>query len=490
MSGALIQKSEGVTGTENLLARLCERTFLKLWSYPNPFKEGKGEELCDLLAVFDNHAFVFFDRNSSRLDCDDDKFPVQWARWKRKVIDNQIKTARQAEAYLRSGKPVFLDARNTQEFPLNLGPDMIIHKIIVAHGAADACRNFSENNISGSLAVFYGSEHPGFEFPFAIELSRDERIHVFDSENLEIIFGELDTFADFLAYVVEKERAIARYDPLVYCGEEDLLAAYFVGWNEKEQRYSLDPQGRAVDGMCFDQGGWESFRKSEPYARRKQANEASGLWDYMIQKTCQNALDGTVRGDADLLRGRSAIHEMAREPRLFRRVISERMIGAIRTFPEREGAMLRHVSYGPSFTEGKAYVFLQLYVDPKVRGDYETFYRPRRQKMLEVACGAARVKFPHLKTVVGIAMDAPKLHQKNSEDFALLDCSNWTPEMEAYFEAENEVQGFFQSPSLRVTKLHVSEFPAPESKPALKLTGRNQPCPCGSGQKFKKCCGR
>ncbi|WP_371924923.1 SEC-C metal-binding domain-containing protein [Endozoicomonas sp. SCSIO W0465] len=21
-------------------------------------------------------------------------------------------------------------------------------------------------------------------------------------------------------------------------------------------------------------------------------------------------------------------------------------------------------------------------------------------------------------------------------------------------------------------------------------TGRNDPCPCGSGQKFKKCCGR
>jgi uncharacterized protein YecA (UPF0149 family) len=30
--------------------------------------------------------------------------------------------------------------------------------------------------------------------------------------------------------------------------------------------------------------------------------------------------------------------------------------------------------------------------------------------------------------------------------------------------------------------------PAPVS-PAKRKTGRNDPCPCGSGKKFKKCCG-
>ena len=47
-------KSEGVTPTERLLSDLCERSFLKLWSYPNPFKDDR-DELCDLLAVFENH---------------------------------------------------------------------------------------------------------------------------------------------------------------------------------------------------------------------------------------------------------------------------------------------------------------------------------------------------------------------------------------------------------------------------------------------------
>jgi hypothetical protein len=56
-----IVKSSGVTPTERLLADLCEKSFLKLWSYPNPFKDDR-KELCDLLAVFENHVFIFFDR--------------------------------------------------------------------------------------------------------------------------------------------------------------------------------------------------------------------------------------------------------------------------------------------------------------------------------------------------------------------------------------------------------------------------------------------
>jgi hypothetical protein len=62
----VIIKSEGVTPTEKLLADLCKRSFLKLWSYPNPIKDDRNE-LCDLLAVFENQVFIFFDRESPNL---------------------------------------------------------------------------------------------------------------------------------------------------------------------------------------------------------------------------------------------------------------------------------------------------------------------------------------------------------------------------------------------------------------------------------------
>ena len=31
---------------------------------------------------------------------------------------------------------------------------------------------------------------------------------------------------------------------------------------------------------------------------------------------------------------------------------------------------------------------------------------------------------------------------------------------------------------------------APAARPAAPAVGRNDPCPCGSGKKYKKCCGR
>src|SRR6185369_485402 len=86
MNKVRIIKSSGVTPTERLLADLCDRSFLKLWSYPNPYKEDRNE-LCDLLAVFENHVFIFFDRENKALEKDDNDPMVNWNRWKKKVID-------------------------------------------------------------------------------------------------------------------------------------------------------------------------------------------------------------------------------------------------------------------------------------------------------------------------------------------------------------------------------------------------------------------
>jgi uncharacterized protein len=32
------------------------------------------------------------------------------------------------------------------------------------------------------------------------------------------------------------------------------------------------------------------------------------------------------------------------------------------------------------------------------------------------------------------------------------------------------------------------QTPSPPAKPAAARPSRNQPCPCGSGRKFKRCC--
>jgi len=189
-------KSTGVTPTERILADFCERSFLKLWSYPNPFKEDHNE-LCDLLAVFRNHVFIFFDRESA-LPHESEKDPqVLWDRWKRNVIDRQVSTAHGAEGYIRSGCPIFLDAKGDVPFPLEIDRErMVVHKIVVAHGAKEACEKFSDANVYGSLAISYSDVDDGISFPFMVHINRNKPLHIFDSHNLPIIFGELDTVTE------------------------------------------------------------------------------------------------------------------------------------------------------------------------------------------------------------------------------------------------------------------------------------------------------
>jgi len=486
-----ISKSSGVTSTERILADLCERSFLKLWSYPNPFKDDR-KELCDLLAVFEDHVFIFFDRESRHLDKTDKDALTNWERWKRAAIDDQVRTAHGAEGYIRSGRGIFLDNALTTPFPIDIDRErMIIHKIIVAHGAKDACERFSDDNVYGSLAITYGDTDGGLSWPFLVHLDKQRLVHVLDSHNLPIIFGELDTFFDLSSYFDAKIEAINRFDYIACCGEEDLLAHYFLNFDSANNRHFIGTNRQDINGLMIGEGEWKDFIQRDVYKRKKEADRDSYLWDEIIQRTCQNALDGTLLGEANLLRGKSAIHEMAKEPRFSRRALSSAMINAIRNFPDVDGEITRNVSFMPSFYERKAYVFLQL--RKRHITDYDNDYRPKRQALLEIACGAAKNKFPALQTIVGIAIDAPKFSRKNAEDFILMDCREWPKERRLQYERANEELNFFGTSSLIATRKKVQEFPDPELREKPKKArrvkvGRNALCPCGSGKKYKRCC--
>lgn len=236
------------------------------------------------------------------------------------------------------------------------------------------------------------------------------------------------------------------------------------------------------------EGEWKDFIKLDIYKNKKIADEISYHWDELIQITCQNTLDGTLLGDSSPLRGQSAIHEMAKEPRFHRRALSEKMFQAIRNFPVSSQPIMRNLSFMPSFYKGKGYVFLQLKVDNS--GEDENDFRPKRQAMLEVACGAAKNKFGHLNTVVGIAIYAPKFTRTNFEDFILMDCTDWTDDLREHYKKANELLGFFESKSLTMQQKTVTEFPVRNKSKSLGRVkvGRNALCPCGSGKKYKKCC--
>jgi hypothetical protein len=460
-----ISKSAGITPTEQLLAELCDRTFLKLWSYPNPCRDD-GKELCDLIVVFQNDVLIFFDRENRRFDDNSANLDLAWKRWRKEVVDKQVATAHGAEKYLRRGRSIYLDAKKTQPFPIPIDLSKVrFHKIIVAHGAMDACKNSSPMNVSGSLAISYepkGAE--SVDQPFFVEIDRENPIHVLDTENLEIALRELDTIFDFTAYLDAKIEAIRRHQFLTYCGEEDVIAHYFLNFDDANKRHMIGTF-EDFNSVHIGEGEWADFKQSQPYLRRKEADKSSYLWDRLLQITSNNALKGTLGGNSQPFHGKSALHFMAMEPRFSRRGLADHILKSIKSFPESDEPLVRSVSLMPSFFEGTVYVFLQL----KALGLPRSFeeHREVRSSMLEVACAAAKLRFPEIQRVIGIAIDAPKFAGKtNSEDLLLMEFEDWTAERKGYYEEANKELRFFATPQLQMTNRVVSEFPrASEATP-------------------------
>ena len=157
-----ILRSEGITESEKYLQRLCEKSFLRLWSYPgiyrNQFVNGEvkgGKEVCDQLIVFENHILIFSDKyinfpNTSDID-------VDWSRWVRKAVLESGKQLFGAERWIKNYPDrLFIDRECNQSFPIDLPSTLSakFHRVVVAHGAAKRCKQ--ELGGSGSLMIHSG----------------------------------------------------------------------------------------------------------------------------------------------------------------------------------------------------------------------------------------------------------------------------------------------------------------------------------------------
>jgi hypothetical protein len=311
---------------------------------------------------------------------------------------------------------------------------------------------------------------------------------------MPIVLRELDTVSDFKAYLDEKVRAAGTFDYLSYCGEEDLLGHYLLNYDAATQRHVIGPKDtdkRKGNGVMIGEGEWHDFVQTDLYKNTKKEDRISYFWDKLIQRTCQNSLDGTLGGNSDIARGPSAVFEMVKERRFVRRGLSAEMLTAVQRFPD-DGKFTRQVTFLPSFEPNVGYVLLQLRVPEEFRAAAD--FREKRQTLLEIACAAAKNKFPNLVKVIGIGIEAPKFSGDTvAEDFILMPCETWPDETKTYYEELNREWDFFSTSELRRFNDRVTQFvPAPRPAKTAKpgKMGRNDPCPCGSGKKFKKCHGR
>jgi hypothetical protein len=498
------EKAQGVTKTERYLSRLCDKTFLSMWSYPGIYRDqgkeqgGQGKEICDLLVVFENHILIFSDK-----DC---KFPdsgnldIDWNRWFRRAVLKSAEQTWGAERWIRSFPDrLFLDRECNRLFPLDLpgAHNAVFHLIVVAHDSSRRCK--AELGGSGSLMInsrLIGSDHFVSEhsegMPFAIGDINPSKtfVHVLDDTSLSIVLSTLDTISDFVSYLIKKEQLIRSGMGVMVAGEEDLLAFYLGKLNENGEHDFVLPQD--INAVYIDEGHWEEFYRSPEHQAQLTANKISYSWDALIEKSTYHAFTGThyFSSSPDLKNSEKIYRFMAREPRTRRRLLAHALMELIEKTPkDHRGTRVMF----PSKSGDPFYVFLVL---PDTHADSYENYREVRGKLLEAYCMVTKLQCPHALEIVGIATETGT-SENRSEDLIYFDARTWTESDRLEAQSLQKDLGLLSQTQMFAAK--VSEYPSPNTQYGRgpvqhfdKYDGnlRNKPCPCGSGKKYKFCHGR
>jgi hypothetical protein len=469
------RRSEGLTESEQLLAGLCDDSFLRLWTYPNLYKK-RAKELIDVLVVFGDDVILFSDKSCVFTDSGDPD--VDWSRWYRKSIAKSAHQIDQAERWIRSyPNQVFLDANCTERLPiaLPLPEKMRVHRVCVALGALDrAAAETGRRSLVVRPAATNGTE--GFTIG-RIDQARGW-VHVFDEDALSVLLKELSTTPDFIHYLNSKMRLFDEGRFVRADAETDLLAYYL--WNNRAFPFrtpirslasSLLKAAFRLDGSLRTSFVW-NFQKFPPVAPRvrlqpdlwkkvetspeflrgRAENKVSEFWDNLIGYVIELYLEEDLEfgNEIEMSDYERLVRLMAGETRFFRRILTKAILE--RADRARENAISTML---PSSQDDVNYV---LYIGRGDQGGDHNAYRAARMEELRRRCHAAKGVHPDRRWIVGMAFDASGV-KGSSEDFIVLDTRNWTPEVIRAAETLRRELGYFIPGKSVQSRINEEEYP-------------------------------
>lgn len=494
-----INRGVGITDSERYLAKLADRTFLDLWSYPNTFNDrrthgkGVGQELCDLLVVCGDDVIIFSDKSCRWIDGSD--VNLSWSRWYRRAVSKSIDQIRGAERWLmRYPNRVFIDSMCTQRLPIELPSParMKVHGVAIALGAQEACSRFFKDP-DGSLMVrshLKGADHTnagarGYTpFAFGDVDPAGAFVHVFDETALNLVMSEMNTIRDFTDYLIGREKAI-RTTNIAACSEADMIAAYLQVETADGKHYfpsAVSQGGAERDLLAIEQGEYQRYIGLKQRNAKISADRLSFKWDELIRLFSGNLLAGTsvtVDGvSSEIGLAERALRVMALERRVSRRGLATAFLGALKEADRRGQDRFARVMEASEGLDDRecGYVFLILaYRGIAAERGYEA-YRVLRSRYLQAYCEVALFRNRKLTRVVGIAVDASSKYsdqEGGSQDLLLMEIPSWTPEEEKRVARMQKDFGILNPARLRPVNVHVQEYPEAE-KSAGKMPMGNR----------------
>ncbi len=350
--------------SEKIVQELAEKTFLIDWCFPNP-KLPNGNELCDLLVVFDDIAIIWQVKD---LKLDNKGF------YKKKEVEKNLRQ---------------LSGARRQLFELKTS--------IKFENARRAIEEFDSEKIKEIylISVLLGE---GEEMSPLYQKIKDQIFHVFPKDFTQIIFNELDTISDFTEYLRKKEQFVKECiesdkSLTIFGGEEELLTIYI----KKGRNFS---DFDIADQFIIEEGNWVKWLNDPQYIMKKDDDRISYAWDFIIDRVHT----GTVKYE-------KVARELASYNRFRRRMLGKAFYNA---FTVAKKSVDNEIYCDISLFEDVTYCFLFFPLDVA---------KEKRIMALKGYCHVTRGMYPQNTKVIGIASDRDRCC---SFDILIMEILDWT----------------------------------------------------------------
>ncbi len=469
-------KSESVTSSEGYLAKLAEKSFLSLWTYPNPFRDqkqsgtGDGKELCDLLVVCDSHIIIFSDKSVSWPSGD---LHLAWSRWAKRAIRDAAKQAEGAERWItKFPDRIYLDRACKQRFPISLplAKERIIHRVVVAIGAEQPCREHTSNRL-GSLIIrpdIKGEEHwinpTGQIHPFMVgDIDpHGSFVHVINRPSLDIMMSELDTIGDFVDYLDKKANFVRSGRLLQADGEENLVAYYATRVNRNGEHDFVTTS----NVLTINNSHYESFINSPGYIAKKEADNISYFWDRWIEEFSRHMLGGTSvtlgKYDFKLKNNELCVRYMALERRFPRRIHSELIMETFKKSATTKKSRCFQLMIKPAGAKNNETAFFILTLRRKESFPKEKKHKKYRIKRMNTAqkyAFAILERYSYLERVIVISCEPIDQTDIWSDDIIYVEQAPWTEDERRAIREDCRNLGIFRDDMMRRRSFSPKEYP-------------------------------
>lgn len=489
-----IMKMGGENPSEEKLAYLADTAFLNLWAYPNIYrdegilKNGIGQEVCDILIVFGKNVIIFSDKNIKFNN--EKELSVAWKRWFKRSIVESINQLYGAENFIKNHPSrLFLDKECKIPFPVSIDKGVKVFLVAVTDNSVVSAKKYYNNYGAGSagslINSFFLNVDDCYENPFMVgDLYPDKTfVHIFDEENLNVIFENLNTISDFINYLSAKEECVRSGRLLLSAGEECTLGLYLIndGKFYDKKRISSDEK------LIIPETMWSEYETSSFASLNSAYRHGSLFWDELIRRFGDAILNAEVAlgKNNDFLSHEIAVRELASENRYARYFLAKNFVDKLNQTP-----MDRRSSRIMESPENKGKFFMIILL-PRVDNESNEEYRNRRFEMIHAYMLVAKYKYTragmkNVEKMIIIATE-PKQSDIRSEDLVAFDFRNWTLNKNEKDMAKNLMEKDRILSDLLFESTSSKKF-VEVSKREDKI-GRNEKCPCGSGKKYKLCHG-